>query len=174
MLTYHLFNYTVACKPCNQAFKSNYFPIAGPRNTGGGDPRRIKAEKPYLLYPIGNVDADPERIVRYDGVLAVPAPKSGHRHRRALATIVFFGLNQREEHLAERAEKISHLYVSLGSLNNSDAFARRHAHVIVDHLCSARSSHTNCMRSFRKLYESEPARARRVVEHVQRYLKTTS
>src|SRR5207342_665422 len=29
LLPYHLFNYCAACKPCNSAIKSDYFPIAG-------------------------------------------------------------------------------------------------------------------------------------------------
>ena len=174
LLPYHLYNYTVSCKPCNQGFKSNYFPIAGPRKTNGEDPRQMKTEKPYLLYPLGRVDLDPEKVIRYEGALAVPVTKSGVKHNRAIATIVFFGLNTRAEHIEERAGKLAGLYLALEERDAANPLKRRVARTALEWLCSARSSHTNCMRSFRKLYESDKPRAEQVIDKVAKLLETTS
>ncbi len=174
LLPYHLYNYTVSCKPCNQGFKSNYFPIAGPSKISGSDPRKMKTEKPDLLYPLGKFDEDPEKIIRYEGVTAVPVEPRGQKNRRAVATIVFFGLNIRDEHISERAQKIAALYLALEDANASNSVKRRLARSVVKQYCSPKSSHTNCMRSFKKVYEEDKARAIQFIKGITELLDSGS
>lgn len=60
LLAYHVLNYVTACKVCNTPLKSNFFPIAGDRGPQSDDPLSLQAEQPYLLYPLGDIDANPE------------------------------------------------------------------------------------------------------------------
>ena len=46
LLAYHPVNYCTSCKTCNSRFKSDYFPISGPRSPGGNDPVQLGSEKP--------------------------------------------------------------------------------------------------------------------------------
>ena len=76
-LAYHPLNYAAACKTCNSILKKNYFPIAGTRDTSNSrEPAAIAGERPYLLYPIGNLDADPEDLIEFAG-LSAQAKASG-------------------------------------------------------------------------------------------------
>ncbi|MCP4156877.1 MAG: hypothetical protein GY757_54695 [bacterium] len=71
MLAYHIFNYTAACKICNTTLKSNYFPIAGTRGAPTGNLKAInKTEKPLLIYPLGAIDTDPEKLITFMGIIA--------------------------------------------------------------------------------------------------------
>ncbi|BDI28356.1 hypothetical protein CCAX7_004070 [Capsulimonas corticalis] len=90
-LAYHLGNYAAACKVCNTLMKSYFFPVASSRIAAGDAPEDYAAERPYLIYPIGVLDEDPEEILEFVGVNALP--RQGPSGRRALVTIDFFGLN---------------------------------------------------------------------------------
>ena len=68
LFPYHLLNYAVACKPCNSGLKKSYFPISDRYDTDGEDPRKMGAEKPWLLYPIGRFDIDPEEVITFHGL----------------------------------------------------------------------------------------------------------
>ena len=49
LLAFYLRNYLLACSVCNQDYKRNYFPIAGPRCAPTSTRSRdLKAELPYL------------------------------------------------------------------------------------------------------------------------------
>lgn len=98
-LAYDLGNYAAACKPCNSTLKSDAFPIAAPARGAAGMTAHalLKAEKPFLIYPIGDTDEDPEDVLTFAGILAEPRAKSGHRRRRAEVMIDFFRMNTREE-----------------------------------------------------------------------------
>lgn len=174
LLPYHPYNYSVACKPCNSSFKSNYFPISGSRQLEGENPNQMQSEKPYLIYPLGHFDSDPENIIEYYGVIARPRFRHGERYHRAVATVVFFGLNDREEHLQERAEKISNLYLALEGSNAAKAVKRRLSRAAVGRLISEKSSHTNCMRSFKRLYEKRRSQAEEVIKGVTKLLESGS
>lgn len=175
LLPYHPLNYTVACKPCNSSFKSNYFPIRGNRNVNADDPRNLQDEQAYLVYPVGDFDDDPETIVKYNGVIAVPVKKEGESYDRARVIIVFFDLNDREEYFSERAEKISHLFQSLENFHHPPTeMHRKLAERAVIHLISEKSSHSNCNRSFKYLYENNKDKAIKVVKEIIKYLRSGS
>ncbi len=174
LLPYHPYNYTVACKPCNSSFKSNFFPIRSVRDIDGDDPLEMKGEKPFLVYPLGHFDSDPESIVEYDGILAVPRVKSGEKHLRGIAIIVFFRLNIREEHFLERAQKLAALFLALRESDSTQPLVRTTARALVSSLTSENSAHTNCMRSFKRLFESDRARAETIIRGVGELLETSS
>lgn len=171
LLAYEPWNYVTACKTCNTALKSSYFPVAGPRVSGGKDPRSMKAEKPFLIYPLGSLDDDPEELITFVGPLPVPRARSGHRFRRAQVTIDFFELDTREELLRERAEQIRSFYMALHLLETGGPSGRAVAQgAIRDHL-SPRSPHSGCVRAFHALYQRDSSKAEEIVQLVLEYLE---
>ena len=112
LLSYHLRNYAVACKSCNSGLKKDHFPIAGPYDLNGDDPTKMKKELPWLLYPIGQLDIDPEEVITFYGYLPQSKSTNPHLRLRGLVTISFFGLddfNDRKTLLKERAWVIIYL-----------------------------------------------------------------
>ena len=78
LLSYHLLNYCTACKSCNTPLKSNHFPVSRKRGPMDADaPEQLSGEGPLLIYPIGDIDSDPEDLITFQGVVAVPRVKSG-------------------------------------------------------------------------------------------------
>ena len=92
LLAYNPLNYAAACKTCNSILKRTYFPIAGTRNATARDPAGMAGERPFLLYPIGDADDDPEDLIEFAG-LSPQARGTGFRKQRALVTIWLFDLN---------------------------------------------------------------------------------
>lgn len=77
-LAYHAFNYCTSCKKCNSPLKKNYFPIAGSRGNPVETPKELNdTEKPFLIYPIGDLDEDPEDLITFNGVSPIPKKKNG-------------------------------------------------------------------------------------------------
>ncbi|MDJ0909817.1 MAG: hypothetical protein QNI99_11530 [Woeseiaceae bacterium] len=161
-LAYHIENYLISCKTCNSTLKSNSFPVARNRrqvNEGTDSPRQLKNEKPYLIYPIGAVDTDPERLIKFEGIVPVPVATRGHSHARARVTIDFFELDTREVLLEERAETILALHVALASTNDPNDDTAGAAQLLVDRLTSDAAPHANCARCHRTLAATDPDRA---------------
>ncbi|MEO7714608.1 MAG: hypothetical protein ABIY70_00270 [Capsulimonas sp.] len=151
-LVYHLGNYAAACKVCNTLMKSDFFPIASARIVGGAAPEDYAAESPYLIYPIGGIDENPEEIFEFVGVNAIP--RQGYSTRRALITIDFFGLN-RENLQFQRALTLLAVWLAFkGSElgDNDDTW-------YLDQLTSGRLAHTLCARSFLSLCRTDRALA---------------
>jgi hypothetical protein len=110
------FSTSVACKPCNSALKSNYFPVAGNYLLDGEDPQSLANERPYLIYPIGDSDDDPETLLQFHGTSPQPVAVDGYKRARALVTIQFFKLDDFEERknlFRERAVLITALFAQL-------------------------------------------------------------
>jgi hypothetical protein len=171
LLPYHPFNYAAACKPCNSSLKGDRFPIAGNYDLKGEDPKQLKSEKPYLIYliyPIGDFDDDPEKLIRFHGVSLQPVAASGHRRHRALVTIEFFKLDdasRRKNLVRERAMIIVALYPQLERLSGSASTTdKTQARQIVDGFTQPTASHTNCARCFQKLFETDPEEAKAVFD----------
>ena len=62
--------------------KSNYFPIAGQRGPQSDDTGALTVEEPFLIYPIGDGDDDPEQLIRFVGFVPIPRPvdRAGRAH----------------------------------------------------------------------------------------------
>lgn len=159
-LAYHPFNYAIACTRCNSTLKSNYFPVRGNRDVTLADPSLGQGEDALLLYPVSDVDSDPADIIRFDGVLAVPAHTAGAAHERALATIWFFDLNH-QDLTSRRAEMMALLWGAMESHRLADIDAdRQFARDTIDAVCSEAGQFSACMNAFRALYRDRRAAAR--------------
>lgn len=174
LLAYHVLNYATACKKCNSPLKASFFPVAGPRVVQSDDPASLREEKPFLLYPLGDLDEDPEEILTFDGINPVPLVQRGLRSRRARVTIDFFELDEREELWRGRAEAIVGLFIALEALRQGDESLRERAARAIAVLLSPAAEHTNCARSFRELYDRDRSRAAEIAGRVQAYLDSQS
>ena len=178
LLPYHPFNYAAACKPCNSVLKSDYFPIAGKYNLKGDDPSALTGEKPFLIYPIGDFDESPEKLIQFHGVSPQAVAKSGHKRNRALVTIEFFKLDdavKRKNLLLDRATVIVGLYPQLekvaGGANGSD---RSIAEKLIDSFASPKGRHSNCARSFRTLFDQNRSEAKALYESAVTFITSSS
>lgn len=175
LLAYSIFNYAAACKPCNSPLKSNYFPIARKRGEQSRNPRDLRSEHPFLLYPVGRLDEDPEELLTFDGLIPVPIGKWGHKRKRAVVTIDFFELDTREELLIGRAERIRDLYTTLELMRSRIApQIQQLASKALKTQLSPASAHTNCARAFHGLYRRDQGRAKSIAELAVTYLEGQS
>jgi len=174
LLAFHPWNYVTACKTCNSALKRSFFPVSGTRISRGEDPWAMKAEKPFLVYPLGDLDDDPERLITFRGNIPVPRTRSGVRQRRAAVMIDFFRLDIREELLWERSDRIVSLFMALRMAESASAGDRALGERNVALHLSPFSPHTNCSRAFGALYAQSPGEAREIAELSQAYLDSHS
>jgi hypothetical protein len=173
LLAYNILNYMVSCKKCNSPYKSDHFPIAGAKRLLNTDDfAKLRREQPLLIYPISNVDRDPEVLITFEGLLPVPKYAKGHLYRRARVTIDFFGLARREELLRERAVILKALYVACEDVNHEDPLRRRDARQTLDLAAQPGLPHRNCARAFCDLYSRVPATARQYYESAIEYLES--
>lgn len=163
LLPYHPFNYAAACKPCNSALKSDCFPIAGKHKFSEADPAKLKTEKALLIYPIGDIDESPEKLIQFYAVSPQAVATKGFARDRALVSIEFFKLDSVEERsnlILERARVIMALFPQLQQKAGGDTVSAQ----LVDAFTNEKSPHTNCARSFRDLYAANPAEAKAAYE----------
>ena len=173
LLPYNLLNLTVACKPCNSGLKKSYFPIGRAYDLHGDDPRQMDAEQPWLLYPLGDVDVDPEKAISFHGILPQSTSQQPILRQRGLVTIIFFGLDdafKRKQLMKERAILIVCLYRQLQKTKHSCAKAT----AFVARACAANERHTNCARSFKRLFRTDRAAADRVAAEACEYFVSGS
>ncbi len=176
-LTYHLLNYATACKPCNSTLKRDWFPIAGTYDTTSEHPAALSSERPFLIYPIGDYDEDPEELIEFHGTSPRPRSQDLHRRQRALLTIEFFRLDKptdRKNLHRGRAEIIMLLYLLLRDAANLQGAEREKEEAEIDDLLQPRLPHLNCARSFQRLFQSSPQEARSVYLAVRQFLKSKS
>lgn len=174
LLAFNPWNYTTACKVCNSALKRSYFPVAGRRISGAEDPWALKSEGAFLVYPLGEMDADPESLITFRANLPVPRVKSGPRFRRASVIIDFFRLDIREELLWERSDRIVSLFMALDLAATGSASRRALAERSIAQHLSPFSPHTSCSRAFHDLYQADPDEAARIADECQLYLDSHS
>ncbi len=155
-LAYEPLNYADSCHVCNSGLKSNYFPIAGVRSR---DDRA--GEQHLLIYPIGDVEIDPETLITFNSVIPRPVSRdsSSHEYRRALVTIEFFCLD-REDLWRERAEQIRNVWAALIASRSAEAADRAYAETTLKQLTDPSSPHSSCARAFRRLCDTAPEPAR--------------
>ena len=174
LLPYHLLNYAVACKPCNSGLKKDYFPISGRYDPDGEDPRAMDAEKPWLLYPVGCLDVDPEDVVTFHGYLPQSKSEDPLLKLRGLVTIAFFGLddvNHRKDLIRQRAEKIVFLHLMLMKAEDDGDMK---AGTRVGAMLASNAPHANCARSFARLFRSDRIRADKAADMVWEFLESMS
>ena len=174
LLAYHLFNYAAACKPCNSGIEQGYFPIAGDYHLRGEHPAEMRAERPWLFYPTGSMDVDPEDVISFRVVFPRSEHTSQNLKQRGLATIAFFALDDvsaRKNLLRERAMVIVLLRGQLGrATDHHDAAAGAFA----ESLLASNSPHANCARSFTRLFLEDRAEADAVAEEAENFLLSRS
>lgn len=164
LLTHHLWNYVASCKKCN-SLKSNFFPTKEPLVLDNEDPRNNNDEQPYLIYPLGDHDVDPETLIGFEGVLPVIKEVDTESRMRALVTLDFFNLVNRSSLIEQRAGVIDHLYHAL-IVANSDlpANLRSSASQSVQVATHSSAAHSSCARSFEKLFLNDRNKADRIYE----------
>jgi hypothetical protein len=161
-LAYDPANYLAACKICNSQYKHVHFPIAGPRCRHPGDEMALRGEKPYLTYPVGDGDDDPEELVTFTGTVARPAVETGWRHERGALIIDFFGLNSRDQLHVQRAEIIERFGGALAAV--ADGRASQSDRTYVAMLGNPIIPHASCLRAFAKLWYRDERSARRLYD----------
>ncbi|QQR88016.1 MAG: hypothetical protein IPJ76_07325 [Flavobacteriales bacterium] len=168
-LVYHLLNYSVACARCNGDLKSNMFPIGvKTHDVKGADPVKLKREKPYLVFPIGNWDEDPEDLIDFEGLFPLPKKKKGTAgYQRARVTIAFFKLddyNYRREIFRGRAEAIEKIGMARELLSGTGTTAalRDQCKAIIAYQTSPQAQYTSCARAFNGLWDSDVVKARKI------------
>jgi hypothetical protein len=171
LLPYNIFNYATACKVCNSSLKRDFFPVSGARVTDSDSPRRLKREKPFLLYPLGKLDEDdPEELIVFGGgataasssapLFAQPRPNPAlgdpNKIRRAKVTIDFFELDIREPLIKQRAEVVKKMFEAFrDQAIHPDADRRKRAAKDLTRWRKASSEHTSCARSFYRLCQTD-------------------
>lgn len=178
LLAYHPFNYAAACKPCNTALKKDYFPIAGDYDLAGEDPAALLNEKPYLIYPLGDFDEAPQKLIQFHGLSPQAAAGNGHERARALVTIEFFQLDnvvRRKNLVRGRAVIIVALYPQLEKLaNGATGTEEAGAQKVVTGFTQSNAPHTNCARSFKRLFDTDGAEAKAVFDRAVQLITSIS
>ncbi len=172
-LAYNLENYAAACKKCNSPLKKNFFPVPGTRGGVLDDPPTLNSnEKQFLVHPIGELDDDPQEIVTFLGINAIPAKKTGPRRRRGDVTIAFFELDDREELRRERAELIDSLGHHLEVIHDPDATEQRktRAKTTVERMLHPRARHSSCVKSMGELYMADVNQAEILIDAARVFL----
>jgi len=153
-LAYHHLNYAIACTRCNSTLKSSYFPIRGKRDVHNGNPANMLKESALLLYPVSTVDPDdPQDIITFEGVLAVPTQASGPEYERAVTNIEFFQLNH-EDLTSRRAVEIRTLWLALQMAKNNPQDKQLYEDTIAQ-MCSAENQFSSCVSAFLALSQSD-------------------
>ena len=99
----------------------------------------MAGERPFLLYPIGDTDDDPEDMIEFAG-LSPQVKGTGFRRQRALVTIWLFDLNGKWRQ-KDRAMEIMRYFLALERMGRSprDKIARS-SERIVQYMTSPRST----------------------------------
>ena len=159
LLAYKFLNYAAACKTCNSTRKRDYFPIAGSsRQTDSKDPSLMSTEKAYLIYPVSDLDDDPEELIEFHGLSPQASKATGFGRKRALVTIELFQLDDEEQRgylFKRRAELVWILFRCLRQIDTGTAQERTEGKTVAKFLTSPESEHTNCLRCFEKLYQDD-------------------
>jgi hypothetical protein len=156
LLAYHPGNYAAACKTCNSPYKSDYFPIQAARILGKDHPSEYDTELPFLLYPFGLSDDDPETFIAFNGAEAVPHPAlDALKARRARVMIDFLGLNRDALQYARALWLFYTVWPNFTLAEKGDI----HGQKVLKAVRSERSPFANCTRCFITLCEQKRSEA---------------
>ncbi|WP_088255906.1 hypothetical protein [Fimbriiglobus ruber] len=176
---YNPLNYASACKTCNTILKKNYFPIAGIRDSDAVDPAAVGGEQAFLIYPIGDIDADPETLIEFSGLNPQARSPSGRDKLRAAVTIKIFRLDdwrKGKELNKDRAEFIEKLFWALRLRDNPSSSVDEvdAANQAIKRLTGRKFRHANCLRSYRRLWETNRLEAEAIAARVRKFLRSSS
>jgi hypothetical protein len=178
LLAYDLFNYSAACNPCNSALKRDYFPISGIYRLRGANPESLRKEQPLLIYPIGDFDEDPEKLIRFNGVSPYAAAVSQKDLKRGTVTIEFFQLDslKRSNLILERARIIETLFMAMEDLNSPGSTPSRktRARSLIKQATSDKAPHANCARCFCNLFATDPLAAAEISASASSFVDSKS
>jgi hypothetical protein len=177
LLPYHPLNYAAACKPCNSTLKKDYFPIGGDYALDADDPASLASEDHYLIYPISDIDEDPETVIAFRGLSPHPVADSGHGRHRALVTIEFFKLDDpgaRKNLYRDRAILIMALFPLLKETKAGTSAGKAKARATVDSFLKPQLRHLNCARNFRRLFDQDPIEAKAIYDGAVKLMSTIS
>lgn len=154
-LRHHELNYAVSCKDCNTTFKANYFPILQPHQNYGAkpEPQELTVEKPLLIFPLGDLDDDPENIITFLGWDALPhssLSSTDLAYWRAVACIEILNLN-RQDLIGRRQARIAELGMLRGLSQNRASF---------DFATTTGAEFSACCRAYVRLCSDNPAEAK--------------
>jgi hypothetical protein len=176
-LAYDLANYAVACKSCNSGLKLDRFPISGHRISSVMSITNLnQAEKPLLIFPIGQGDDDPRALIGFDGPSPQAKSEDPHKKNRARVTIEFFQLassDTREELYLGRCRQIVLIWPYLQTMRNKKASQKnkKKAEEMITSVCSSGSAHSSCVNAFVELSQHDHARAKQFFELSEEYVK---
>ncbi len=150
-------NYVATCKTCNTYFKQSYFPIAGSKRRvhGVNITSLNKFERPLMLFPLGDLDVDPETVITYLNGFLAPAPvlSAGQALRdRVLATVEILALDA-EVLQRDRAREIFVTYLELEHGEDPTTLMER---------ARKEGAFAGCVREFIGLYQRDRPEAVRV------------
>lgn len=167
-LAYDTENYAAACKLCNSTRKRSFFPIDGPRGSAAQDVATLDAaERPLVIFPLRE---NPEDLITFRGVLAVPVHAAGLANLRALVTIALFNLNGREELIDDRFRQIRSVFSAFElSMEGSTAAKRADGLVQIAELISPEAPQSACAKAYLELLRSDPEAGWRVYQDARAY-----
>ncbi len=142
-------------------------------------PPSFATEKPLLIYPIGEIDVDPETLITFvAGVVPQPVQRSGFGRLRALVTITIFQLGdpvERKVFYQGRGKAIQNLYLNLrATREDSDPVIVAAAQKNVARMLKPEEPFASCLRSFNRLFRNSPDQARQVFSDLAEFLDTNS
>jgi hypothetical protein len=173
LLAHDPLNYAVTCKVCNTPLKADHFPIDGAPSKAGADIAKLdEEEKPLLIFPIGTTGPAPDELITFEGVLPIPAKRSGYERKRAQVTIDFFQLHLRTDLRDGRAYLLVILWDALQRARTGTPEQRKLAEGILERARSDRSDypHVGCARAFLDLHARDPAKAEEYYIAAQHWL----
>ena len=168
-LAYTIENYAAACKPCNSTEKSNFFPIIGARGQAVEPVATLnKHEKPLLIFPMNE---DPEALITFRGIVAVPIHKAGAKFLRGITTIALFNLNGRGELWEDRFRAIRAVFQAFALVNTGGTQAiRDDAVVTITELTAAAAPQSACAKAYLETLRSDPAGAWEIYQEARAFV----
>lgn len=169
-LAFELWNWCTSCKRCNSQLKGNRFPLSKSGTSGSPTdsvPDLQETERPLLVYPLGELDRDPEQLLEFHGLTVRPrAPAGGDRHR-GRAVIAFFLLNAGGL-VQSRAVWLTLTWNHLVKDLDGDSAGREK---VDSWLASTKVPHAAAVRAFIRLGRGDRARAEAVMVEVGRIME---
>ena len=156
MLAYHVRNYVLSCRICNETYKQDYFPITRQRATKTKRLNDLYAEQAYLVNPLDPQEPNLEDIIGFDGILGISLAIPGTwQDARANAMIDTFKINNRDDLRREQTEIICEIFLAKTG-NPSDLLTQS----VLTRAADRFEEHTNCAMSYLKLWDVDVAYAK--------------